>query len=101
MRRQAGCGAVSGKWGNDPEDSGGVWRDGSGGAGDGARGEREPVFAEGAEGFSGGGAASAGGGGNVTDDFADATEGGRDSHAGVVRTGRDEGQECVGVGVGS
>lgn len=83
----AGGGARSGKCGNDPADSGGVWRDGSGDVGDGARGDSEPVFTEGAEGFSGGGAASAGAGGNVADDFADATEGGRGSYAGVVRTG--------------
>ena len=83
----AGGGAGSGKCGNDPEDSGGVWRDRSGNVGDGARRDGKSIFTEGAAGFGRGGAAFAGARGNVASDLADTTEGGRNSHAGVVRTG--------------
>ena len=64
----AGRSTGPGKCGNDSEDGGGVWRDGSGNVGDSARRDGESVFAEGAAGFGGSGAASAGAGGNVADD---------------------------------
>ena len=97
----AGRSAGSGKCGNNPEDGGSVWGDGSGDVVDGTGRDGEPVFTEGAEGFGGSGAASAGAGGNVADDFADATEDERDSHAGVVRTGCDENGERFPFAVGS
>src|SRR5215471_19224700 len=82
----AGGSARPGKCGNDPEDGGGVWRHRSGNVGDGARRDGKSIFAEGAARFGGCGAAFAGARGNVASDLADTTEGGRDSHAGVVRT---------------